>query len=114
MKEKIANLLRKWANKLAPMELPQVLSFEEYEVTPIQIVHRGKPLWRELPNLHKRMAHHIGEEMEKDGIISFRGVPTNDGELITTATAYVGVKKEKYGNTTNSYERYGQQNDFAP
>ena len=93
MKEKIANLLRKCADKLAPIEIPHTLSVESYEIVPISLGYKGKTLWRELPSIHLGLARKIGEEMQKEGMINYQSNPTNDGELEITATVYVGVKK---------------------
>ncbi|MDE6536069.1 MAG: hypothetical protein K2K82_08705 [Muribaculaceae bacterium] len=93
MKERIANLLRKWADKLAPIEISHTLSVENYEIVPISLGYKGKTLWRELPSLHLGLARKIGEEMQKEGMINYQSRPTKDGGLETTATAYVGVRK---------------------
>lgn len=93
MKEKIASILRKWADKLAPIEIQHTLSVESYEIVPISLWHKGKTLCRELPSLHWFMARKIGEKMQKEGMINYQSIPTNDGELETTATVYVGKKK---------------------
>lgn len=93
MKEKIASILRKWADRLAPIEIEQTLSVERYEIVPISCRITDMFQYSDLPYLYRDMACKIGEEMRKAEIINYQSRPTDNGKLEVTATAYVGKKK---------------------
>lgn len=94
MKKKIANVLRKWADRLAPIEVEYPLTYEEYKIEQLQLLQREKNIHlSDLPYLHRDMARKLADKMLEMGAINFKSTHTPDG-LETIAKVYVGIKKQ--------------------
>lgn len=97
MKKKIATLLRKLANRLAPSYADSVndvlLTYDEYEIKTIKFLCIVRPEVVDYPCYKEDMAGKIGLKMLEMGAIAFQYTHHADGKLETLATAYVGIKK---------------------
>lgn len=63
MKKKLASLLRKWADRLAPIEADIRLTYEEYEINTIQLKIVLNPKCVDYPYYKEDMACKIGLKM---------------------------------------------------
>lgn len=100
MKKKIATLLRKWANRLAPgpmdinfSEWLPPLAYEEYKINRILFRITINPVREDWLCCKEYIAREIASEMLKLDVITFQDTPISDSKLEITATAYVGIKK---------------------